>query len=105
VGGGDSHLLRPSAALSVTSAASFREFVDEVREGRSVVMVKDEYFTPLGWKLFLRVLYFMANYRRIASFQGRAVAEMLAGRRVLLDPIGAASRAFLAMTGGLQLDR
>jgi predicted metal-dependent phosphoesterase TrpH len=105
VGGGDSHLLRPSAALSVTSAASFRDFADEVREGRSVVLVKDEYFAPLGWKLFLRVLYFMANYRRIASFQGQPVAEMLGRRWVLLDPIGAASRAFLAVSGGLGMDR
>ena len=105
VGGGDSHLLRPSAALSVSSAANFRDFVGEVREGRSVVLVKDEYFAPLGWKLFLRVLYFMANYRRIASFQGRPVAETLARRRVLLDPIGLASRAFLGVTGGLGMDR
>lgn len=105
VGGGDSHLLCPSAALSVSTAATFRDFVDEVREGRSVVLVKDEYFAPLGWKLFLRVLYFMANYRRIASFQGQPVAEMLARRWVLLDPIGLASRAFLAVSGGLRLDR
>jgi predicted metal-dependent phosphoesterase TrpH len=105
VGGGDSHLLRPSAALSVSSGANFRDFADEVREGRSVVLVKDEYFAPLGWKLFLRVLYFMANYRRIASFQGQPVAEMLARRWVLLDPIGVASRAFLAVSGGLRLDR
>jgi hypothetical protein len=105
VGGGDSHLLRPSAALSVSSAANFRDFAGEVREGRSVVLVKDEYFAPLGWKLFLRVLYFMANYRRIASFQGQPVAEMLARRWVLLDPIGVASRAFLAVSGGLGMDR
>jgi hypothetical protein len=105
VGGGDSHLLRPSATLCVSSAASFGDFAGQVREGRSVVLVKDEYFAPLGWKLFLRVLYFMANYRRIASFQGQPVAEMLARRWVLLDPIGLASRAFLAVTGGLRLDR
>jgi predicted metal-dependent phosphoesterase TrpH len=105
VGGGDSHLLRPGAALCVSSAKTYRDFADEVREGRSVVLVKDEYFAPLGWKLFLRVLYFIANYRRIASFHGQPVAEMLARRWVLLDPIGLASRAFLAVSGGLGMDR
>lgn len=105
VGGGDSHLLRAGAALSVSGAATFRGFADEVREGRSVVLVKDEYFAPLRWKLFLRVLYFMANYRRIASFQGQPVSDMLARRWVLLDPIGLASRAFLAAVAGLRLER
>jgi hypothetical protein len=89
----------------VSSAKTYRDFADEVREGRSVVLVKDEYFAPLGWKLFLRVLYFIANYRRIASFHGQPVAEMLARRWVLLDPIGLASRAFLAVSGGLGMDR
>jgi predicted metal-dependent phosphoesterase TrpH len=105
VGGGDSHLLRASATLCVSRAATFRGFADEVREGRSVVLVKDEYFAPLRWKLFLRVLYFMANYRRIASFQGQPVSQMLARRWVLLDPIGFASRAFLAVNAGLRLER
>jgi hypothetical protein len=105
VGGGDSHLLRPGAALCVSGAATFRGFADEVRGGRSVVLVKDEYFAPLGWKLFLRVLYFMAHYRRIANFQGTPVAEMLARRWVLLDPIGLASRAFLAACAGLRIER
>jgi predicted metal-dependent phosphoesterase TrpH len=105
VGGGDSHLLRAGATLCVSRAATFRGFADEVRDGRSVVLVKDEYFAPLGWKLFLRVLYFMANYRRIASFRGQPVPEMLARRLVLLDPIGLASRAFLAVCAGLRLVR
>jgi predicted alpha/beta-hydrolase family hydrolase len=105
VGGGDSHLLRASAALCVSPSANFRDFVGEVQGGRSVALVKDEYFAPLRWKLFLRVLYFMANYRRIASFQGQPVAEMLARRCVLLDPLGLASRAFLAVSAGLRLNR
>jgi hypothetical protein len=105
VGGGDSHLLRASAALCVSRSATFRGFAEEVRDGRSVVLVKDEYFAPLRWKLFLRVLYFMAHYRRIASFHGQPVSEMLAGRWVLLDPIGLVSRAFLSVATGLRLDR
>jgi predicted metal-dependent phosphoesterase TrpH len=105
VGGGDSHLLRASAALCVSRSTTFRGFAEEVRDGRSVVLVKDEYFAPLRWKLFLRVLYFMAHYRRIASFHGQPVSEMLAGRWVLLDPIGLVSRAFLSVASGLRLDR
>ena len=105
VGGGDSHLLRAGAALCVSNAATFRGFADEVREGRSVVLVKDEYFAPLRWKLSLRVLYFIANYRRIANFQAQPVSGMLARRWVLLDPIGLASRAFLAAMAALRRER
>ena len=57
-------------------------------------MTKD-YFAPLGWKVTLRVLAFIAQYRRIAQFRGEAVGDVLAGRRVLLDPVGAAARLFL----------
>ena len=105
VGGGDSHLLRAGATLCVSQSANFRDFVGEVQEGRSVALVENEYFAPLRWKLFLRVLYFIANYRRIATFQGQPVAEMLARRWVLLDPIGLASRALLAASAGLRLNR
>jgi hypothetical protein len=61
-----------------------------------VPVITPNYFAPLRWKLFLRVLYFIGHYRRIASYRGERVADRLAGRTVLLDPVGCASRAFLA---------
>lgn len=105
VGGGDSHLLVPGSILCVSQAASFRGFIAEVKEGRSVPLVKREYFAPLRWKLFLRVLYFMSRYRQIASFRGQPVAAMLENRRVLLDPAGFASHVFLTLVSALGLAR
>ncbi|HXM41351.1 MAG TPA: hypothetical protein VN924_08870 [Bryobacteraceae bacterium] len=105
VGGGDSHLLVAGSIVSLSQAASFNDFIAEVKEGGSVPFVTPEYFAPLNWKLFLRVLYFMSRYRQIASFRGQPVAAMLERRRVLLDPVGSASRAFLALVSALGLAR
>ena len=105
VGGGDSHLLVASSVISLSQAATFREFIAEVKEGHSVPFVTPDYFAPLKWKLFLRVLFFMAHYRQIASYKGQPVAEMLERRRVLLDPVGWASGAFLSAVSALGLAR
>ncbi len=105
VGGGDSHLLVPSSIVSLSQATTFKDFIAEVKEGKAVPFVTPDYFAPLRWKLFLRVVFFMSRYRQIASYKGQPVAAMLEGRRVLLDPIGAASRAFLALVSGLGLAR
>ena len=105
IGGGDSHLLLASSVLSVTQAASFEEFAAEVKEGRAVPLILPAFFAPLQWKLFLRVLYFMAHYRRIGHFRGQPVCELLRGRTVLLDPVGWASRGFLRATDALGLIR
>jgi len=105
IAGGDSHLLLASSSICVSQAASFADFIAEVKDGRSVPLIKSDYSAPLGWKLFLRVLYFMAHYRQIASFQGQPVSAMLDRRRVLLDPVGHASRGFLALVSSLGLAR
>jgi predicted metal-dependent phosphoesterase TrpH len=105
VGGGDSHLLVASSVICVSKAASFRDFIGEVKEGRAVPLVRSEYYAPLRWKLFLRVLFFMSRYRKIAIYKGQPVAAMLENRRVMLDPIGHASNAFLACVSALGLAR
>jgi hypothetical protein len=105
VGGGDSHLLLASSVLSLTHAASFQDFAEEVKEGRAVSLVLPTFFAPLGWKLFLRVLYFIGHYRRIGHFRGQPVADLLKRKTVLLDPIGFASRGFLSATAALGLLR
>jgi predicted metal-dependent phosphoesterase TrpH len=105
VGGGDSHLLVASSIISLSRAASFRDFIAEVKDGHAVPFVTPEYFAPLNWKLFLRVLFFMAHYRQIASYKGQPVAAMLENRRVLLDPVGSASGAFLSLVSALGLAR
>jgi predicted metal-dependent phosphoesterase TrpH len=105
IGGGDSHLLLASSVLALTHAASFAEFAAEVKEGHGSALLTPTFFAPLGWKLFLRVLYFIAHYRRIGHFRGQPVSELLAGRTVLLDPIGLAARGFLGFTEALGLVR
>jgi hypothetical protein len=105
VGGGDSHLLLASSVLSLTQAASYQEFAEEVKEGRAVPLVLPTFFAPLSWKIFLRVLYFIAHYRSIGHFRGQQVGELLSGRTVLLDPVGFISRGFLSATETLGLIR
>jgi predicted metal-dependent phosphoesterase TrpH len=105
VGGGDSHLLVASSVVTLSRAATFKDFIAEVKEGRAVPFVTPNYFAPLNWKLFLRVVFFMSRYRQIASYKGQPVAAMLEHRRVLLDPVGSASRAFLSLVCALGLAR
>jgi hypothetical protein len=105
VGGGDSHLLLASSVLSLTRATSFQGFAEEVKEGRAVSLIQPTFFAPLGWKIFLRVLYFIAHYRSIGYFRNQPVGELLRGRRVLLDPVGSLSRGFLSATSALGLMR
>jgi predicted metal-dependent phosphoesterase TrpH len=105
VGGGDSHLLVASSVISLSRAATFNDFVAEVKDGRAVPFVTPDYFAPLNWKLFLRVLFFISRYRQIASYRGQPVASMLEGRTVLLDPVGAVCRAFLSLVSVLGLAR
>jgi hypothetical protein len=105
VGGGDSHLLLASSVLSLTQAASYQEFAEEVKDGRAVSLVLPTYFAPLSWKIFLRVLYFMGHYRSIGHFRGHPIGDLLSGRTVLLDPVGFVSRGFLSATEALGLVR
>jgi hypothetical protein len=97
VGGGDSHLLLGSSALSASRATTYAEFVAEVKAGESHVVVTPGYFLPLRWRLTLRVLSFIAQYRTIATYRQEPVRTMLAGRWILLDPVGAASRLVLRL--------
>jgi hypothetical protein len=105
IGGGDSHLLLASSVLSLTQAASFQAFAEEVKEGHAVSLILPTFFAPLSWKIFLRVLYFIAHYRSIGYFRGQPVGELLRDRTVLLDPVGFVSRGFLSATSALGLMR
>ena len=105
IGGGDSHLLLASSVLSVSRARSYADFAAEVREGLAVPLITPMYLAPMSWKIFLRVLYFIAHYRQIGHFHGQPVRDLLAARTVLLDPVGFACRGFLSLTSALGLVR
>jgi hypothetical protein len=105
VGGGDSHLLLASSTVCGSGADNYADFVEEVKSGRGIPVIKSDYFAPMRWKLFLRVLYFMAHYRQIGYFRGEPVATMLEHRIVLLDPVGGMAQVFLNLTTALGLAR
>jgi len=105
IGGGDSHLLLASSTICGSGADTYAEFVEEVKSGNAVPLIKHDYFAPMRWKLFLRTLHFMAHYRQIAHFRGEPVATMLENRTVLLDPVGRMAQAFLSLTTALGLAR
>lgn len=99
VGGGDSHLLLASSALTASRATSYAEFVAEVKAGESHVVVTPGYFFPLRWRLALRVLSVIAQYRTIATYKHEPVRSMLGNRWILLDPVGYVARLTLAAAG------
>ena len=106
VAGGDSHLLVASSVFcGAREAATFQEFIQEVKSGVGRPLVTNDYFAPLNWKLLLRVLSFIGDYRRIGHFRGQPVKEMLRDRKVLLDPVGWTSRVFLRAVSRLGLAR
>jgi len=106
VGGGDSHLLAASSAICASAnAETFQDYVEEVKSGRAVTLLTREYFAPLRWKMLLRVLTFIAHYRKIARYRGHPVDAAIGRGWVLLDPVGGASRAFLKLAAAMRLIR
>jgi hypothetical protein len=51
VSGGDRHGREPNALINLTNAATFTEFVDEVRSGGSHVLFLPQYREPLGLRI------------------------------------------------------
>jgi hypothetical protein len=50
---------------------------------------------PCNWKIFLRVLYFIAHYRQIGYFRGQPVRDLLAERPYFWIQSAFASVVFL----------
>lgn len=51
ISGGDRHACEPSACLNLTNAASFAEFVSEVRAGQSSVLFMPHYREPMALRI------------------------------------------------------
>jgi hypothetical protein len=67
VSGGDRHGCEPSAMVNLTRAASFAEFVCEVREGYSEIAVLDHYRKPRGLRILESVCDIMGYYPELAG--------------------------------------
>jgi hypothetical protein len=51
ISGGDRHALEPNATLNLTNASTFAEFVEEIREGSSDVLVTNQYLEPFPTRI------------------------------------------------------
>ena len=62
IAGGDRHGCEPSALLNVTNAASFSEFVEEVRQQHSHVLAMPQYSDSTALRVFHTVLDVIRTY-------------------------------------------
>jgi hypothetical protein len=62
VSGGDRHALEPNAVLDLTNAASFSEFVEQVRAGSTEVLVTDQYREPFALRILQSLEEILQDY-------------------------------------------
>ena len=51
ISGGDRHALEPNTILKMTNAGTFAEFVEEIREGFSDILITNQYLEPLPMRI------------------------------------------------------
>lgn len=93
IGGGDRHT--PIASLVMTAsyeAETFADFIQEVKEGHGVVIVKNDYFLSLGWKLFVRILQYVQTYRKIVFYKNIPLTSYPVPDRMIPDLFADLSR-------------
>lgn len=106
IGGGDRHTPLPSTVLSATREANnFREFFEEVREGRTAAICTPQYFTPHGWKMFVRILYYVEAYRRIVFYKNVPITGFPIDNRIAPDYFADLARFLLRILRALRLVR
>ena len=62
ISGGDRHTLEPNALVNLSDAATFGEFVDEVRAGSSTVLVTSQYRQSHASRIFHNMLDVFRRY-------------------------------------------
>ncbi len=67
VSGGDRHACEPNSIVNLTNAATFPEFVGEVRAGHSIVAFHDRYKEPRGFRIIKALSDIMGEYPDIPS--------------------------------------
>ena len=68
ISGGDRHACEPAACLNLTNAASFGEFVSEVRAGYSTVLFMSHYREPMALRILAATWDILRPY---PEYQGR----------------------------------
>lgn len=67
ISGGDRHALEPNTVLDLTNAATFPEFVEQVRSGWTNILVKNQYREPFSLRVLQNIEEIMGdhvNHRR-----------------------------------------
>jgi hypothetical protein len=64
ISGGDRHTTEPNALLNLTNAGDFEEFVQEVREGWSSVLVLRQYREPYALRIVHNMIDVLRSYER-----------------------------------------
>jgi len=63
ISGGDRHGCEPNAALNLTNATDFSEFVDEIRNGRqSAILLMAQYQEHLSWRMYKSFTHVIDHY-------------------------------------------
>jgi len=62
ISGGDRHALEPNTVLNLTNAKTFDEFVDEVRNGISQVLVTTQYTEPFALRILHNIEQILADH-------------------------------------------
>jgi hypothetical protein len=62
VSGGDRHALEPNTILDLTNAATFSEFVEQVRSGATDVLITDQYREPFALRILQSLEEILQEY-------------------------------------------
>lgn len=62
ISGGDRHALEPNTILNLSNATSFCEFVDEIRDGYSHVLLTQQYMEPLSVRILQNLDDILRDY-------------------------------------------
>jgi hypothetical protein len=62
ISGGDRHALEPNTVLNLTNAETFEEFVDEIRNGHSQVLVTTQYTEPFALRILHNIEQILADH-------------------------------------------
>lgn len=99
ISGGDRHGREPNATLNLTNARTFAEFADEVRSGKSYVLVMPQYLEPLRLRIIQTIWEIVRDdqehslgwtrwqdrvFMDSADGEARSLTELLQGRETPL---------------------
>lgn len=99
VAGGDRHALSPSAAFTMTKAATPIEFKEELKQRKTKIHYTRDYYTPYAYKI-VRGFFEMIrdDYRRVSYFDMKPVLDYLddyLDTKLLYDKISFLARKML----------